>query len=84
MYSPQVYKIKVSSFYSSSIHVWKCNYYAIQIFHARLKVKILKYIVNLGRQQKIIVQKSAFLFLSMSPEIQHLSKNKRTFSLFDN
>ena len=37
------------------------NYYAIQKFHARLKVKILKYIVNLGRQQQIIVQKSAFL-----------------------
>ena len=34
MYSPQVYRIKVSSFYSSLIHVWKCNYYAIQIFHA--------------------------------------------------
>ena len=61
MYSLQVYRIKVSSFYSSSIHVWKCNYYAIQIFYARLKVKILKYIVNLGRQQLIIVQKSAFL-----------------------
>ena len=27
------------------------NYYAIQIFHARLKVKIMKYDVNLGRQQ---------------------------------
>ena len=51
MYSPEVYRIKVSSFYSLSIHVWKCNYYAIQIFHAGLKVKILKYIVNLGKQQ---------------------------------
>ena len=61
MYSPQVYRIKVSSFYSSSIHVWKCNYYAIEIFHARLKVKILKYIVNLRRQQYITVQKSVFL-----------------------
>ena len=26
------------------------NYNAIQIFHARLKVKMLKYIVNLGKQ----------------------------------
>ena len=57
MYSPQVCRIKVSSFYSSSVHLWKCNYYAIQIFHARLKVKILKYIVNFaGRQQYIIVK----------------------------
>ena len=37
------------------------NYYAIQIFHAGLKVKILKYIVNLERQQYIIIEKSAFL-----------------------
>ena len=61
MYSPQVYRIIVSSFYSSSIHIWICNYNAIQIFHAKLKVKILKYIVNLVRQQWIIVQKSTFL-----------------------
>ena len=27
------------------------NYYAIHIFHARLKVKILKYDVNLERQK---------------------------------
>ena len=37
------------------------NYYAVQIFHARLRVKILKYDVNIGRQQKIIIQKSVFL-----------------------
>ena len=37
------------------------NYYAIQMFHARLKVSILKYDVNLGRQQKIIIQKSSLL-----------------------
>ena len=37
------------------------NYYAIQIFHARLEVKVLKYDVNLGRQQQIIIEKSAFL-----------------------
>ena len=30
------------------------NYYAIQIFHARLKVKILKSDVNLGRSNLII------------------------------
>ena len=37
------------------------NHYAIQIFHARLKVRFLKYDVNLGSQQWIIIQKSAFL-----------------------
>ena len=85
MYSPQVYRIKVSSFYSSSIQVWKCNYHAIQIFHARLKVKVLKYIVNL---QKATIDYCSevylLVFLSVSVEIQHLSKNKRKFSLFDN
>ena len=35
------------------------NHYAIQIFDARLKVRFLKYDVNLGSQQWI--QKSAFL-----------------------
>ena len=37
------------------------NHYAIQIFHARLKVRFLKYDVNPGSQQWIIIQKSAFL-----------------------
>ena len=52
MYSPQVYRIKVSSFYSSSIHVWKCNYYAIQIIHAKLKVKILKYTILQNKRMR--------------------------------
>ena len=60
------------------------NYYAIQISNARLKVKIMKYDVNLGRQQKIIIQKSAFFLFEYVPMIQHLSINKRNLSLFDN
>ena len=38
------------------------NYNAIQISHAGLKVKIMKYDVSLGRLQQIIIQKSALLF----------------------
>ena len=37
------------------------NYYAIQIFHARLKVKILTFDVNLGRQKYRVSQKFAIL-----------------------
>ena len=37
------------------------HHYAIHIFHARLKVRFLKYDVNLGSQQWIIIQKFAFL-----------------------
>ena len=58
------------------------NYYAIQIFHARLKVKILKYDVNLERQQQIIIQKSAFLLFEYvtrdsTSEQEHLTCNTR-------
>ena len=82
MYSPQVYRIKVSYFYSSSIHVRKCNYYAIQIFHARLKVKILKYIVHLRRQQYIIVQKSAFLlFEFVTRDLTSKQKQEKFFTV---
>ena len=81
-YSPQVYRIKVSSSYSSSIHVWKCNYYSIQIFHARLKVKILKYIVDLGRQQQVIVQKSAFLvFEYVTRDSTSKQKQEKSFTV---
>ena len=38
------------------------NYYAIQIFHARLKVKIMKYDVNMeGSNRSLLMQKSAFI-----------------------
>ena len=51
MYSPQVYGIKVSELFLLINPRMAMSYYAIQIFHARLKVKILKYIVNVGREQ---------------------------------
>ena len=51
-------------------------YYAIQIFHELLKVKILKYDVNLGRQHRSLFRSLPSCYLSMSPEIQYLSKNQ--------
>ena len=63
------------------------NYYAIQIFHSKLKVKILKYDVNHGRQQQIITEKSTFLLEYVtrdSTSKQKNSKNKRNLSPFDN
>ena len=52
------------------------NHYAIQIFHARLKVRFLKYDVNLGSQQWIIIQKSAFLLFECVT-IDSTSKQKQ-------
>ena len=58
------------------------NYYAIQIFHARLKVKILTYDVNLGRQQYIIIQKSAFLlFEYVTRNSTTKQKQKKSFTV---
>ena len=62
------------------------NNYASQIFHAKLKVKILKYNVNLAMESsnRSLFRSLPSCYLSMSPEIQHVSKNKRNLSLFGN
>ena len=60
MYSTQVYRIKVSSFYSSSIHYGNKSLCYSNI-SCKIDIRFLKYDVNLGSQQWIIIQKSAFL-----------------------
>ena len=58
------------------------DYYAIQIFHARLKVKTMKYDVNLGRQQQIIIQKSAFfLFEYVTKDSTSKQKQEKSFTV---
>ena len=58
------------------------NYYAIQIWHARLKVKVIKYDVNLGRQQQIIIQKSAFLlFEYVTRDSTSKQKQEKSFTV---
>ena len=59
------------------------NYYTIQIFHARLKVNILKYDVNLGMQQQIIIQKSAFLlFEYVTRDSTSKQKQEESFTVW--
>ena len=53
------------------------NYYAIQIFHARLKVKILKYIVNLEGSNRSLFRSLPSYYLSMSPEIPSKQKQEQ-------
>ena len=58
------------------------NYYTIQIFDAKFKVKTQKYYVNLGRQQQQIMQTSAFLlfeYVTKDPTSKY--KQEKSFTV---